>query len=97
MKVDLHPRPGVYGIDLTTSQPLREKEASLVFEYARFFSAPSRARQVYGSDVAFERALAIGRLLPDAHIELLPPFRPAADNLGAGLPAPGSYLVAAPQ
>ena len=34
---------------------------------------------------------------PDAHIELLPPFRPAADNLGAGLPAPGSYLVAAPQ
>jgi hypothetical protein len=27
----------------------------------------------------------------------LPPFRPAADNLGAELPAPGSYLVAAPQ
>ncbi|MEA2713847.1 MAG: hypothetical protein QOK27_1808 [Gemmatimonadales bacterium] len=97
VKVDVHLRPGVYGIDLTTSHPLREKGASLVFEYSRFFSAPARARQVYGSDVAFERALAIGRLLPDAHIELLPPFRPAADNLGAELPAPGSYLVAAPQ
>ena len=97
VKVDVHPRPGVYGIDLTTSLPLRENTANLVFEYSRFFSAPARARQVYGSDLAFERALAIGRLLPDAHIELLPPFRPAADNLGAKLPAPGRYLVAAPQ
>jgi hypothetical protein len=97
VKVDLHPRPGVYGLDLTTSQPFKEKGASLIFEYARFFSAPARARQVYGSDIAFERALAIGRLLPDANIDLLPPFRPGADNLGAELPAPGSYLVAAPQ
>jgi hypothetical protein len=97
VKVDIHPRPGVYGIDLTSSLPLQESAASLVFEYSRFFSAPARARQVYGSDLAFERALAVGRLLPDAHIELLPPFRPAADNLGAKLPAPGSYLVAAPQ
>lgn len=95
--VDLHPRPGVYGLDLTSSQPFKEKGANLVFEYSRFFSAPARARQLYGSDLAFERALAIGRLLPDSHIELLPPFRPAADNLGAELPAPGSYLVAAPQ
>jgi hypothetical protein len=95
--VDLHPRPGVYGIDLATSRPLRAKGATLVFEYARFFSAPARARQVYGSDVAFERELAIGLLLPDAHIELLPSFRPAADNLRAELPSPGSYLVAAPQ
>jgi hypothetical protein len=97
VKVDVHPRPGVYGIDLTTSHPLREKATSLVFEYARFFSATARARQVYGSDVAFEQALAVGRLLPDAHIELLPPFRPAADNVGAELPSPGSYLLAAPQ
>jgi hypothetical protein len=97
VKVDVHPRPGVYGIDLTTSHPLREKGASLVFEYSRFFSAPARARQVYGTDIAFDRALAIGRLLPDAHIELLPPFRPAADNLGAELPSSGTYLVAAPQ
>jgi hypothetical protein len=97
VKVDVHPRPGVYGIDLTTSLPLRENAATLVFEYSRFFSAPARARQVYGSDLAFERALAVGRLLPDAQLELLPPIRPAADNLGGKLPAPGSYLVAAPQ
>jgi hypothetical protein len=95
--VELQLRPGVYGIDLTTSQPFRGKGASLVFEYARFFSAPARARQIYGSDLAFERALAIGRLLPDANIELLASSRPAADNLGAELPAPGPYLVAAPQ
>jgi hypothetical protein len=97
IKVEVHPRPGVYGLDLTTSQPFRENRANLVFEYARFFSAPYRARRVHGSDVVFERALAIGRVLPDAQIELLPPSRPAADNLGAELPAPGSYLVAAPQ
>jgi hypothetical protein len=97
VKVDIHPRPGVYGVDLTTSLPLQDRGASLIFEYARFFSGPARARQVYGSDIAFEGALAIGRLLPDAHIELLPPFLSAADNVGAELPAPGSYLVAAPQ
>jgi hypothetical protein len=97
VRVDVHPRPGVYGIDLTTSQPLRGNGASLRFEYARFFSAPARARQVYGSDVIFERALAVGRLLPDARIELLPPSRPAADVLAGSLPATGTYLVAAPQ
>ena len=97
VRVDVHPRPGIYGIDLTTSLPLREKGASLSFGYARFFSAPARARQVYGSDAAFERGLAVGRLLPEARIELLPPFRPAADYIGAELPAAGSYLMAAPQ
>jgi hypothetical protein len=52
---------------------------------------------VYGSDVAFERALAVGRLLPNAQVELFPSTRPAADNLSAAIPAPGSYIVAAPQ
>jgi hypothetical protein len=95
--VEVHPKPGVYGLDVATSLPLRGGEATVVFDYARYFSAPSRARQVHGSDVAFERALAVGRLLPDNQIELLPSTRPAPDNLAAGLPAPGSYLVAAPQ
>jgi hypothetical protein len=95
--VELHPRPGVYGIELTTSHPLRPNAATIAFEYARFFSAPTRARQVYGSDIAYERALAVGRLLPDANIELLPPLRPTADNLGAEMLVPGTYLVAAPQ
>lgn len=95
--VEVRPRPGVYGLDVATSLPLRGGEATVVFDYARYFSAPSRARQVYGGDAAFEQALGVGRLLPDNQIELLPSTRPAPDNLAAGLPAPGSYLVAAPQ
>jgi hypothetical protein len=97
VQVDVRPRPGVYGLDFTTSLPLQANRSSVVFEYARYFSAPARARQVYGSDVAFERALAVGRVLPDAQVELLPSSRPAADNLQALLPGPGSYIVAAPQ
>jgi hypothetical protein len=95
VRVDVRARPGVYGLDLTTSLPLRE--GTVVFEYARYFSAPARARQVFGSEAAFERALAVGRLLPEAQIELLSSTRPAPDNLAATLPAAGSYLVAAPQ
>ena len=97
VQVDVHPRPGVYGLDIATSQPLRPNRAAVVFEYSRYFSAPARARQVHGSDVAFERVLAVGRLLPDNRIELLPSTRPAADNLRAAIPAPGSYIVAGPQ
>jgi hypothetical protein len=94
--VDVRPRPGVYGLDIATSLPLREG-GSLTFDYSRYFSAPSRARQVYGSDVAFERALAIGRLLSESQIELLPSDRPAPDRLSARFRLPGRYLVAAPQ
>jgi hypothetical protein len=95
--VDIKPRPGVYGLDLATSRPFRNGGASLVFDYARYFSAPARAIQVYGSHVAFERALAIGRILPDNQIELLPSTHPEPDDIEAALPAAGSYLVAAPQ
>jgi hypothetical protein len=86
----------VYGLDISTSLPLRAG-ATVVFDYARFFSAPARARQVYHSDVAFERALAVGRILPDGQVELLPSTHPELDNVSAAIPAPGSYLVAAPQ
>jgi hypothetical protein len=95
--VEVHPRPGLYGLDFTTSTPLQPSGATLAFEYPRFFSAPSRATQVYGSDIAYERALAIGRLVPDNQLELLPSSRPAADNLSAAVPGPGRYLAAAPQ
>jgi hypothetical protein len=95
--VEVHPRPGIYGLDVATSLPLRGGEATVTFDYARYFSAPARARQVYGNDIAFERALAVGRLLPENQIELLPSTRPVPDNLAAALPGPGSYLVAAPQ
>ena len=97
VRVDLQPRPGVYGLDFTSSLPFRAGQAELTFVYGRYFSAPARARQVYGSDVATERALAIGRILSDAQLELLPSTRPAPDHLLAALPAPGSYIVAAPQ
>ncbi|MEO8088973.1 MAG: hypothetical protein ABI703_01600 [Gemmatimonadales bacterium] len=97
VQVDVHPRPGIYGLDFTTSLPFRSEAASVTFEYSRYFSAPARARQAHGSDVAFERVLTVGRLLPDNQVELVPSTRPAADNLQAALPAAGSYLVAGPQ
>ncbi len=97
VQVDLRPRPGIYGLEVTTSLPLRGGAAAVTFEYSRYLSAPARARQVYGSDVAFERKLAVGRMLPDNQVELLPSTRPAADHLRAALPAPGSFIVAGPQ
>lgn len=97
VQVDVRPRPGIYGLDLASTLPFRAGEAAVTFVYGRYFSAPARARQVYGGDVAFERALAVGRLVSESQVELLPSTRPAADNLRAGLPAPGTYIVAAPQ
>jgi hypothetical protein len=97
VEVDIRPRPGIYGLDLTTSLPLQQNRSSVIFEYARYFSAPARARQIYGSDFAFERALAVGRLLPQNVIELLPTTRPGADDVRAALPATGSYVVASPE
>jgi hypothetical protein len=97
VQVEVHPRPGIYGLDFTTSLPFRAGMAELTFVYGRYFSAPARARQVYGSDIAFEWSLAIGRLLPGDQVELLPSTRPAADNLVASLPSAGSYIMAAPQ
>lgn len=97
VQVDVRPRPGIYGLDVTTSLPLRGGAAAVTFEYSRYFSAPARARQVYGSDVAFERTLAVGRMLPENQVELLSSTRPAADDLRATLPAPGSFIVAGPQ
>jgi hypothetical protein len=95
--VEVRPRPGVYGLQVTTSLPLAQ-EASITFKYARYFSAPARARQVYGSDVQYERALAVGQLIPSGPLlSLRPSTRPAADNLIGPMPAPGVYLVAAPE
>lgn len=97
VKVEIRPRPGVYGIDLTTSVPFSEG-VSVVFKYPRYFSAPAKARAVYGSDALYERALAIGQVLGTGQtLALLPSTRPAPDNLQAALPAPGTYLVAAPE
>jgi hypothetical protein len=96
VQVDIKPRPGVYGLDIRTSLPFGAP-ATLTFKYGRYFLAPARARGVYGNDVQFERALAIGRVLPDGQIALLPSTRPAADNLSTQVTTAGAYLVAAPQ
>lgn len=97
VKVEIRPRPGVYGIDLVSSVPFSEG-ASVVFKYPRYFSAPAKARTVYGSDPLYERALAIGQVLGTGQtLALLPTSRPGPDNLQAALPAPGTYLVAAPE
>jgi hypothetical protein len=97
VQIEVRPRPGQYGLDFTSSVPLQGGQASVTFVYGRYFSAPARARQVYGSDVAFERALAVGHVLPDGQVNLLPSSRPIADNVNASLPAAGSYIVGAPQ
>jgi hypothetical protein len=95
VRVEVRPRPGVYGLDLLIDQPLGEG-AAVTFKYARYFLAPARAREAFGSDVLFERALLVGQLVPGAsQLGLLPSTRPAADNLRAALTAPGTYLVAA--
>ena len=96
VSVDLRPRPGVYGLEIRTSVPPRSG-ITVVFEFARYFSAPARALQVYRTNAAFERALAVGRLLPDNNIELLPATDTEIDKAGAVVPGAGSYLVAAPQ
>jgi hypothetical protein len=94
--VEVRPRPGVYGLELSTSLPTR-RETSVEFDYARYFSAPGRAQQVYRSVPAFEGALAVGRVLPENQIELLPSLNQGLDRVSAVIPGSGTYLVAAPQ
>ena len=96
VRVEVRPRPGVYGVDITSSLAIRDS-ATIAFKYARYFAAPGRARAVYGSDIAYERALAVGRVLPQGRLALLPSSRPFPDMLRAPLPAAGTYLVAAPK
>jgi hypothetical protein len=92
--VTVRPRPGVYGVDVTTSLPLATG-ATLTFKYARYFTAPARAKAAYGTDVLYERALAIGQIQPGGRLGLLQSTRPASDNISSALPASGRYLVAA--
>lgn len=93
--ITLLPQPGVYGLDISSDVPLKPG-AVLTFKYAFHFSAPAGARARYGSNVALERALVIGRPLEDSRVALLPVTRPAADNLRATIPAAGRYFVVAP-
>lgn len=96
VRVEVRPRPGVYGVDIATSLAVRDS-ATIAFKYPRYFAAPGRARAVYGSDLAYERALAVGRVMPQGMLTLFASTRPSPDMLRAPLPAAGTYLVAAPQ
>jgi hypothetical protein len=90
----VRPRPGIYGVDLETSQPLRR--ATVTFKYAVHFLAPADARAAYGSDITFERQLLVGRL-EGGQVTFLPSAHPATDNLQAVIPSAGSYVVSAPR
>jgi hypothetical protein len=97
VRVEVRPRPGVYGLDVTTSLAIQDS-ATIAFKYARYFAAPGRARVVYGSDIAYERALGVGLVRrPEGLLAILPSTRPHPDVLLAPLPAAGTYLVASPQ
>ena len=96
VQVQIRPRPGIYGLEVATSLAIRDS-ATIAFKYPRYFAAPGKARAVYGSDVAYERALRVGRVMPQGMLALLPSTRPYHDMLLAPLPAAGTYLVAAPQ
>jgi hypothetical protein len=94
VRLELRPHPGVYGLDITSTVPF--SGATLAFYYARYFTAPARARQRYGNVVAFEQALTIGQVQSGALLAPLSSTRPALDMLSATIPGPGGYFVAAP-
>jgi hypothetical protein len=97
VRLAVRPRPGVYGLDVQIGSLALPAGTAVTFEYPVHFSAPEDARRRYGSDEAFESALAVGQLLPDGGIRFLVSTRPTADNLRAELPEPGSYVVGAPK
>lgn len=96
VQVTIAPIPGLYGIELDTSVPL-QKDVRVVFKYAVHFAVPLGARERYGSNAAFERALAIAKINPDGSYTTLPSRRPASDNLAASLPSAGKYVIVAPR
>ena len=92
----LRPRPGEIGLELEVRGKLREG-GSILFSYGSHFVAPAGARERYGSDIFFERELAIARLDSTGTVVFLPTRRPGSDMLQAALAGPGRYLVAAPR
>ena len=92
----IRPRPGEYGVTLEAQGTLGEG-GSILFSYASHFVAPAGARERYGSDIYFERALTIARLDAGDQVVFLPTSRPGSDMLSAPLAGPGRYLVVAPR
>lgn len=92
----IRPRPGEYGLELEVPGTVGSG-GSILFSYGSHFVAPAGARERYGSDIYFERQLAIGRVDSNDLVTFLPTRRPGSDMLSAPLPGPGRYLVAAPR
>lgn len=95
-RLTISPRPSLYGLDLVVAGTVTDG-ATIVFSYGAHFVAPAGARERYGSNLAFEKELAIGRLEENGQVVFLPTSRPASDMLSAPLGGPGRYLVAAPR
>jgi len=96
VEVGLRPTPGLYSVTLTFKGPVADS-ATITFSYGTHFVAPAGARERYGSNLAFEKALAIGRLGEDGVVTFLPTSRPGSDMVRAPVAVPGRYLVAAPR
>jgi hypothetical protein len=94
--VTVHPRPGIYGVDVTLTSPPKAG-STIQFKYPVHFSAPLAGIARYGSVLLFERALAIAALKEARLYTLMPSTRPGLDNLEALLAGSGTYLVAAPR
>lgn len=88
--------PGLYGVDVMTEDEVKPG-VQIVFSYAIHFTAPAAARQIYGSEIRFERFLGVGRLEADSTLVFLDSYRPGSDLLTSSLPGAGRYLVAAPR
>lgn len=92
--ISVRPLPGLYGVTIETSRAFTS--AQLTFHYAVHFLAPAEARVTHGSNIAFERTLAIGRLEAE-QVAFMTSHRPGTDLLRATISQPGTYLVAAPR
>jgi len=94
--VQVRMTPGLFGVEISTEDEVKEG-AQIVFSYAIHFVAPAAAREVYGSEIRFERFLGVGRLDAESTLVFLDSYRPGSDLLTSRLPGPGRYLVAAPR
>jgi hypothetical protein len=95
-QVRLKPTPGLYGLDIAIEETVADS-ATITFSYGAHFVAPAGARERYGSNLAFEKMLAIGKVGDDGMVVFLPTSRPGSDMVSAPLQGPGRYLVAAPR
>lgn len=92
----IRPGPGLFTLELATEAAIGPG-AELTFSYGIHFVSPGGARAAYGSDIRFERHLAVSRLQTDSIVAFLDSWRTASDMLTARINGPGLYLVAAPR